>query len=432
MKQRITRLLIPGIAAMIVLTSALAAGVVALTRAHAASSPLQVQYMPEETSLTANKIEPELEVVNTGSSSVSLSQLTLRYWFTKDTNATLETACNYAALGCSSITLTTAAAANPVATADSYLQVSFTSGTLAANSNTGSIKARVYKSDYSDFNQSNDYSFNASFTSFTAWQNVTLYQNGTLIWGTEPTGASATPTATPTSGITVTPTATSTPSLTPTPSPNSIDLSIWQLQLPDDTSVGPPATATSPWFVQNSDGSWTFDDPGTGSNCTPTTNSTHCRTELREDDSATNGTKGGFSPSGTNTLTATMTVNTDGWPVIGQIHADPSVSTKPVMELYYDHDGSGNVVAGVQTDCTTSGQTDTTLAPDPPLGQQMTYTISYSNNQLLVTFNGKTFNLSSQSGCLSSGVGGYFKAGDYGQENTLSVVTLYSVVVQHS
>jgi len=48
-----------------------------------------------------------------------------------------------------------------------------------------------------------------------------------------------------------------------TASPNAIGLSIWQLQLPDNTSVGPPATSTSPWFVKNSDGSWTFDDPGT-------------------------------------------------------------------------------------------------------------------------------------------------------------------------
>jgi hypothetical protein len=104
---------------------------------------------------------------------------------------------------------------------------------------------------------------------------------------------------------------------------------------------------------------------------------------------------------------------------------------KPVIELYYDYKGSGNVVAGVQTNCTTTGQSTTTLAADPPLGQQMTYEISYSNNQLIVIFNSKSFNLSSQSGCLSSGVGGYFKAGDYGQEDTHSVVTFYSVVVSH-
>lgn len=429
MKRRLYRFLIPGIVALVVLVSAMTT---IGTFAHASSSPLVLQYMPEETSATIDKIEPEFQIVNNGSSSVALSQLTIRYWFTKDTSATLKPGCNYAVVGCSNITETTGAINPPVTGADSYLQVGFTSGagSVAANSTGDKIKLIVQKSDFSNFDQTNDYSFNASFTTFTNWQNVTLYQNGALVWGTEPGGSSAT--ATPTSGSTVTPTPTSTPSATPTPSPNSIDLSIWQLQLPDNTSVGPPATATSPWFVKNSDGSWTFNDPGTGSNCVPTTNSTHCRTELREDDSATNGTSGGFSPSGTNTLTATVAVNTDGWPVIGQIHADPSVSVKPVIELYYDHDGSGNVVAGVQTDCTTSGQTDTTLAPDPPLGQQMTYEISYSNNQLIVVFNGKTFNLSSQSGCLSSGVGGYFKAGDYGQENTLSVVTFYSVAVTHS
>lgn len=213
----------------------------------------------------------------------------------------------------------------------------------------------------------------------------------------------------------------------------SIDLSVWELQEPDASTVSSSQLTggfSDQWFTPNSDGSITFTDPGT--DCTPTTNATHCRTELREDDSATSGTSGGFSPSGTNTLSATVTVNTDGWPVIGQIHADPSVSTKPVIELYYDWHGEGNVRAGVQMDCSSSGQAFTTLAPDPPIGEQMTYEISYSNNQLIVTFNGQSFDLSSDSGCLADGTGGYFKAGDYGQEDTLSVVTFSSIQVVHS
>jgi hypothetical protein len=308
MKQRLYRFFIPSIVALIVLV----AGVTTLTNAHATSSTLQVLYMPEETSITTDKIEPEFEVVNTGSSSVALSQLTIRYWFTADSSATLNPGCNYAVSGCSNVTETTGAVNPPLTGADSYLQVGFTSsaGSVAANSTGGKIKLIVQKSDFSNFDQTNDYSFNASFTTFTNWQNVTLYQNGVLVWGTEPDGSSAT--ATPTSGSTVTPTPIVTPSPTPTPSPNSIDLSNWQLQLPDNSSVGPPATSTSPSFVENSDGSWTFDDPGTGGTCIPTTNSVHCRTELREDDSATNGTSGGFSPAGTNTLTATVAVNTDG------------------------------------------------------------------------------------------------------------------------
>ena len=439
-KRRNARLLAGGGAGLIVLL--LLSALIVPRLIHAQSSPLSVQYMPNNTSSPTDKIQPELQISNSGGSSVALSSLTMRYWFTRDTAQTVDVFCDYAAIGCGSVTETAAADPNPTSTADYYLQIGFSSGTLAANSNTGKIKIRASKADFSNFVQTNDYSYNGTFTSLTNWQNVTLYQNGSLVWGTEPGGSSAT--ATPTSvGATSTPTATGstptatstptrTPSPTPTPPPHSFDLSIWQLQLPTNTSVGPPAASTSPWFLQNGDGSWTFDDPGTGSSCVPTTNSTHCRTELREDDSATNGTSGGFSPSSTNTLTATVAVNTDGWPVIGQIHADPSVSVKPVIEIYYDHNGSGNVVAGVQTTCTASGQSDTTLAADPPLGQQMTYTISYSNNQLIVTFNGKSFNLSSQSGCLASGVGGYFKAGDYGQENTHSVVTFYTVVVKHA
>jgi hypothetical protein len=424
--------------AMSLLVVMLVGGLISATTVHAAS-PLKVQYVSSDPTSPTTQMKVTLQIVNTGGSSVSLSQLTMRYWFTRDTASSISTVCDYAVLGCGVITTTALADPQPTATADTYLQVGFTSGTLAANSGTGNIKVRAWKANFSTFDQTNDYSFNAAFTSLTDWQNVTLYQNGALVWGTEPFGG--TPTATPTSAATSTPTATPTGTRTPTPTPTAtstptapgpIDLSPWQLQLPNDTTVGPPATSTPPWFVQNSDGSWTFDDPGNGDNCIPTDNSDHCRTELREDDSATKGTSGGFSPAGTNTLTATVAVNTDGWPVIGQIHADPSVSTLPVVELYYDHDGSGTVVAGVQTVCTASGQTDTTLAPDPPIGQQMTYQISYSNNQLIVTFNGASFNLSSQSGCLKSNVGGYFKAGDYGQEDTHSVVTFYSIVLNHS
>ncbi len=223
-----------------------------------------------------------------------------------------------------------------------------------------------------------------------------------------------------------------TPASTPAATASSnIDLSSWDIQLPNNTEVGPPAKAVSTYFTQNSDGSWHFDDPGTGSNCVPTGNSVHCRTELREVDSYTKGTAGGWSTSGTNVMSATLAVNTDGWPVIGQIHADPTVSVKPLLELYYDWKGSGNVVVGIQTNCTATGQTTTVLGPDPALNTQFSYVINLSNNKLLMTFGGKTTDLTSQSGCVHDGVGGYFKAGDYGQKDTHSVVTFYNLSINH-
>lgn len=215
--QRISRYLVPGIICFLVI----ATGIISLLVespgiSHAASSTLKVQYMPNNTSTPTNKIQPTLQIVNTGSSSVSLSQLTMRYWFTRDTAEPVSVVCDYAAVGCGTLSTSAVALSQPTATADYYLQVGFTSGSLAANANTGKIKIRAYKSDYSNFTQTNDYSFNASFSALTDWQNVTLYQNGTLIWGTEPTGASATPTPTPTQGSTATPTPTHTPIPTPT------------------------------------------------------------------------------------------------------------------------------------------------------------------------------------------------------------------------
>jgi hypothetical protein len=72
--------------------------------------------------------------------------------------------------------------------ADSYMEISFTSaaGSIPAGL-TATIQNRFHKNNYSgSYVQADDYSFNPAFTSFTAWDHVTLYRNGTLVWGVEP------------------------------------------------------------------------------------------------------------------------------------------------------------------------------------------------------------------------------------------------------
>jgi endoglucanase len=189
-----------------------------------ASSGLVLEYANGETSATTNTIRPHFEIQNNSSTSIPLSSLTIRYWFTEDGSAAEQFWVDWAVIGQGNVSGAFYSLANPVQTADTYLQISFSSGagSLAAGANTGDIQTRFNKSDWSNYNQANDYSWNQNQTSYAPWNQVTLYENGQLVWGTEPTSAPS-PTPTPTNTPTPTPTSTNTP--TPTPIPTSTPIS---------------------------------------------------------------------------------------------------------------------------------------------------------------------------------------------------------------
>ena len=72
---------------------------------------------------------------------------------------------------------------------DHYLELSFVSGSLAGGAQTGEIQARFNKEDWAVYDESNDFSFDPTKTAFADWNRVTLYRNGTLVWGVEPVPA---------------------------------------------------------------------------------------------------------------------------------------------------------------------------------------------------------------------------------------------------
>jgi hypothetical protein len=67
------------------------------------------------------------------------------------------------------------------------LEIGFTSGAgnLAAGAST-QVQCRCAKSDWSNYTQSNDYSFNSFATSYVDWTKVTGYVSGAMAWGVEP------------------------------------------------------------------------------------------------------------------------------------------------------------------------------------------------------------------------------------------------------
>jgi len=115
----------------------------------------------------------------------------MRYWFTNETPADpLVFECDYAQVGCSNITSKLVVLPSPAAKANTYVEIGFkaAAGSVAAGRGIGEIQTRIHHVRWSNFITTDSYSFisDPSFV-YKDTQTVTLYLNGVLVWGTEPT-----------------------------------------------------------------------------------------------------------------------------------------------------------------------------------------------------------------------------------------------------
>lgn len=147
--------------------------------------PLKLAYLNASPDLSNNQIHPLFQLTNTGGGLLTLSDVTLRYWYTADSSQQQKVECDYATIGCENVH-TALIPINPaLPTADTYLEVSFTAVTLTANSTT-QIQLRIHRTNWTNYDQSNDYSFMADATKYTANQRIGVYYKGALISGSEP------------------------------------------------------------------------------------------------------------------------------------------------------------------------------------------------------------------------------------------------------
>jgi|GEM_PF-898205 len=143
--------------------------------------------------LSNNTIKPYLKIVNQDSVAIKYNELTARYWFTAENYAGINTWIDYAQMGNGNVSMKYVQMPNPATGALGYVEYSFpTSANLNGNSNSGAIQSRFANQDWSNMSESDDYSYHSNTSSYAANDHITLYRNGVLIYGTEPTAATPT------------------------------------------------------------------------------------------------------------------------------------------------------------------------------------------------------------------------------------------------
>jgi hypothetical protein len=149
---------------------------------------LVVQYRTTDTNATDQQFRPQLRIVNNGTTAVDLSKVKLRYYYTIDGEKAQQFNVDYATLGSGNV-LGSFVKLDPAVTgADYYVEISFSAaaGSLAPGANTGEIQLRINKTDWSNYNEADDYSYDPAKTAYTDWSRVPLYLNGVLVWGVQP------------------------------------------------------------------------------------------------------------------------------------------------------------------------------------------------------------------------------------------------------
>ena len=134
----------------------------------------------------ASSIEPNIIVLSTGGQ-VAISNLAVRYWFSSDTPTGAVTFSFSAIPGQGnqlSHTFGTVVSTTGHGSQNRYLSITFNGPAVIHSGQQLQLSASVPASP-NYFYQDDDYSFGHQSTYMT-WPNITVYQSGTLIYGTEP------------------------------------------------------------------------------------------------------------------------------------------------------------------------------------------------------------------------------------------------------
>lgn len=141
-----------------------------------------LEYRNNSQDINSSELKPVFQIVSEAEEAFPYSDFTIRYWYTSEHDVDMNFNTDYSAV--SGVTGTFGTNGE-----ERYVEIGFgaTSGNLPSNGTSGEIQTRMNHLNYQTHNQGNDFSFDSSKTSLKPHVLVTLYYQGELVWGLEPT-----------------------------------------------------------------------------------------------------------------------------------------------------------------------------------------------------------------------------------------------------
>ena len=157
---------------------------VAISNAETGDS-LNLSIRQNDPAIKSNTMQINMKLKNTGQSAIQLADMKVRYYFTADTKADLNFMCDWISIGKGA-----KGSFYPLENfqdADKYLEITFPEAKESLSpGNVMDIYARVWKSDWSNFDFSNDYSITTGTGNYKDSENIPVLVNGNLICGIGP------------------------------------------------------------------------------------------------------------------------------------------------------------------------------------------------------------------------------------------------------
>lgn len=142
----------------------------------ATAPPLRVQMYNANRAAQINSIFPWFKITNTGSAPVNLAEVKIRYYYTIDGEQPQNFWCEWSDIGAGKITGSFVKLETPFDGADYYFELGFKTGAGSLQPGQSvEVHSRFAKNDWSNYDQTNDYSFNPTAKTYVDWDKITVH-----------------------------------------------------------------------------------------------------------------------------------------------------------------------------------------------------------------------------------------------------------------